>query len=77
MTRTTLDIDTTILSETKEIARQRGETLGKVVSELLAQALAVQASRAKPAFRWPSQSLGARIPFEDKAALWAALDGRE
>ena len=37
--RTTLDIEADVLSATKEIARQRDISVGKVVSELLRQAL--------------------------------------
>ena len=42
--RTTLDIEEDILFAAKEIARQRGVTLGKVLSELARQALTRQAS---------------------------------
>jgi hypothetical protein len=37
--RTTLDIEEDILFAAKEIARQRGSTLGKVLSDLARQAL--------------------------------------
>jgi hypothetical protein len=37
--RTTLDIETDVLSAAKEIARHRDISVGKVVSELLRQAL--------------------------------------
>ena len=37
--RTTLDIDEDLLKAAKELARQRGTTAGKVVSELLRRAL--------------------------------------
>lgn len=42
--RTTLDIDKDILFAAKEMARQRGVTLGKIISELARQALTRQAS---------------------------------
>jgi hypothetical protein len=38
--RTTVDIDDDTLQAAKEIARMKGMTLGKVVSDLLRQALA-------------------------------------
>lgn len=38
--RTTLDLEEDILLAAKEIARQRGVTVGKVVSDLARQALA-------------------------------------
>lgn len=37
--RTTLDIDDEVLRAAKELAAQRGETAGKVLSELARQAL--------------------------------------
>jgi hypothetical protein len=37
--RTTLDIEEDVLFAAKEIARQRGSTLGKVLSDLARQAL--------------------------------------
>jgi hypothetical protein len=37
--RTTLDIEEDVLSAAKEIARQKGVTVGKVVSDLARQAL--------------------------------------
>jgi hypothetical protein len=37
--RTTLDIEEDVLHAAKEIARQRGVTVGKVVSDLARQAL--------------------------------------
>jgi hypothetical protein len=41
--RTTVDIEEDILLAAKEIARQRGATLGKVLSELARQSLTRQA----------------------------------
>ena len=40
--RTTVDIDDDILLAVKEIARKRGETMGKVLSDLARQALTRQ-----------------------------------
>jgi hypothetical protein len=42
--RTTLDIEEDILFAAKEIARQKGSTLGKVLSDLARQALTQPAS---------------------------------
>jgi hypothetical protein len=42
--RTTLDIDEDILHAAREIARQRGETIGKVLSELARKSLTKQVS---------------------------------
>lgn len=76
MSRTTLDIDPSVLAEAKELARKRGTTLGETVSVLLAQALA-EATRPKeqPPFRWISKSMGPPlVDLEDKDAVWAILD---
>jgi hypothetical protein len=40
--RTTVDIDEDVLLATREIAKQRGLAMGKVLSELARQALTVQ-----------------------------------
>jgi len=40
--RTTLDLEEDILLAAKEIARQRGKTIGKVISDLARQALTHQ-----------------------------------
>jgi hypothetical protein len=44
--RTTLDIDQDILLAAKEIAKQRGVSMGKVLSELARQALTQQVAPA-------------------------------
>ena len=44
--RTTLDLEEDILSAAKEIARQRGITVGKALSDLARQALTRQVSGA-------------------------------
>ena len=62
--RTTLDIDDEVLAAAKELARRRGTTAGRVVSELLRRALTavetmqdqVGESRASYGFRpFPSR----------------------
>jgi hypothetical protein len=42
--RTTLDLDEDVLQAAKEIARQRGVTVGKVLSDLARLAMARQAT---------------------------------
>ena len=73
--RTTLDIDDPILREVKVIHEKEGRSIGAVVSELLAEALA---SRRRPrtpaAFRWNSRPLKALVDLSDKEAVCAALD---
>jgi hypothetical protein len=73
--RTTLDIDDPVLKEVKVIHEREGRSMGAVVSELLAEALAKRrSSRAKPSFRWTSRDMKALVDLSDKEAVYAALD---
>jgi hypothetical protein len=73
--RTTIDIDDPILREVKAIHEQEGRSIGAVVSELLAEALAGRRpSRAKPSFRWRSRPMKALVDLGDKDAVYAVLD---
>ena len=73
--RTTLDIDDPILREVKVIHEKEGRSIGAVVSELLAEALAGRRrSRTRPAFRWNSRALKSLVDLSDKEAVYAALD---
>ena len=74
--RTTLNIDDPILRDLKRLQQREGKSLGRLVSDLLAQSLAARRSApAEPApFRWTSQAMGARVDLRDKDALRDALD---
>jgi hypothetical protein len=73
--RTTIDIDDPILREVKAIHEKEGRSMGAVISELLAEALASRRpSRARPAFRWISRPMKSLVDLSDKEALYAALD---
>lgn len=73
--RTTLDIHDPILKEVKAIHEREGRSMGAVVSELLAEALARRrSSRARPPFRWTSRPMKPLVDLADKDALYAALD---
>jgi hypothetical protein len=73
--RTTLDIDAPILREVKALHEKEGRSMGAVVSELLAEALARRRStRVKPSFRWTSRNMESRVDLSDKEAVHAALD---
>jgi len=73
--RTTVDIDDPILREVKAIHEKEGRSMGAIVSELLADALARRrATRARPAFRWASRPMKALVDLSDKDAVYAALD---
>ena len=55
--RTTIDIDDPILRELKLLQQQQGKSLGRLASDLLAQALAQSGKRSarKPAFHWSAR----------------------
>lgn len=74
MPRTTLDIDASVLRDLKRLQRSSGKALGRIVSELVAAALAQGDKPEAPAFRWNSRSMGARVDLEDKDAVRALLD---
>lgn len=74
--RTTVDLDLPILRELKRLQKVERKSLGRLVSDLLAQALAARRARgaSRPAFQWVSRPMNARIDLADKDALHAALD---
>ena len=73
--RTTLDIDDPILREVRAIHQKEGRSMGAVVSELLAEALAGRRpTRSKPSLRWTSRPMNALVDLADKEAVYAILD---
>jgi hypothetical protein len=74
--RTTLDIDEPILAEVKAMRDREGGSLGRVVSDLLAEGLrARRESRKKaPARRWITRRMAARVDLADTDALYAAME---
>jgi hypothetical protein len=71
--RTTIDLDDDILRALKRRQREERKTLGQLVSELLAQALAAEPG-PRPDIRWATADLQPRIDLDDKDAVWAVLD---
>ena len=74
--RTTVDIDAPVLRDLKRLQKQTRQSLGRLISDLLVDALASRKSHraARPEFRWVSKQMHARIDLEDKEAVWRALD---
>ncbi|MGD0192183.1 MAG: antitoxin [Rhizomicrobium sp.] len=74
--RTTIDIDDPILKDLKRLQRREGKPLGRLVSDLLAQALASarRDTPPPPAFRWTAKPMRARVDLADKNAVLDALD---
>jgi hypothetical protein len=75
MARTTVDIDDPVLKDLKRLQREEKKPLGRLISDLLAEALSRQ--RTKPArhvFRWHAQDMRPLIDVSDKAAVQAVFD---
>jgi hypothetical protein len=74
--RTTIEIDDPILKQLKRLQRREGKSLGRLVSDLLAESLhRYQAEQPpRPSFKWISKPMKARIDLADKDALLDAID---
>ena len=73
--RTTIDIDDPVLKDLKRLQKTTGQSLGRLASELLAQALALQGQpRPAPTLTWISRQLGALVNIDDKEAVRQAMD---
>ena len=74
--RTTLDLEEPILDELKKVQCEEGGSLGKLVSRLLADALAAKRKKTpKPErFVWQTQPMGALVDLTDKDAMYRILD---
>jgi hypothetical protein len=73
--RTTLDIETPVLNELREIQRRQGGTLGELVSRLLVEALARRPKRPSSlALDWTARPMGALVDLADKDVVYAILD---
>jgi hypothetical protein len=71
--RTTIDIEDPILREVKAIQKREGRSMGAVISELLADALARRRpSRPRTPFRWTSRSMRSLVDLADKEAVYAS-----
>ena len=73
--RTTLDIDATVLREIKTLQTKEGRSMGRIVTDLLADALARRRRPAdKQELRWTSRRMRALVDLADKEAVYRALD---
>jgi hypothetical protein len=75
MARTTIDIDDPILKEVKAIQKREGRSMGKIISQLLAEALVEKMTSAKtPRFKWNSQPMRSLLDLSDKDEVYRILD---
>ncbi len=79
MPRTTIDIDAPILRDLKRLQKREHKSLGRLVSDLLAQALHQhdRQSAAAPSFEWIARRMVARVDLADKDAVQGVLDRAE
>jgi hypothetical protein len=78
MPRTTLDIDAPLLKELKKLQKKDGRSLGKIVSQLLAEALARRnIAPEPPKLQWVSHPMHALVDLSDKEAIYGVLDRSE
>ncbi len=76
MARTTIDIDTPILEEIRAIQQREKRAMGKIISQLLTEALAYRKSPTKtsPDFQWFCQPMNALVDLSDNHALYAIVN---
>jgi hypothetical protein len=75
MPRTTLDIDALLLKELKKLQREQGRSLGKIASQLLAEALALRKTAPPaPTLKWICRPMRALVDLADKEAVYGVLD---
>ncbi|HEV8132073.1 MAG TPA: hypothetical protein VGQ81_12530 [Acidobacteriota bacterium] len=76
MPRTTVNIDRPVLRDLKRIQKRENKPLGRIISDLLAQALGQKRqSRVKEThFNWVTKEMHARIALTDKEGLYRAME---
>jgi len=76
MSRTTIDIDPTVMRQLKARQHREGKTLGRLVSELLSSALADGEDEPRPPapLAWSSRPMRALVDLDDPEAVRRALD---
>jgi len=75
MPRTTLDIDAALLRELKKLQEEDGRSLGKIVSQLLAEALARRKTAPElPKLQWVARPMHALVVTSDKETVYGVLE---
>ncbi len=79
MSRTTLNIDTPILDEIKQIQQREGGSLGRVVTQLLSEALVRRndVSGDSARLEWISKPMKARVDLADRELVYEILDNKD
>lgn len=76
--RTTVDIDDPILRELKSIGQKEGKSLGRLISDLLADSLDRRKSERgpPPSPEWITQKMDARLNLADREAVYEAMEAK-
>jgi hypothetical protein len=76
MTRTTLDLDASVLDQLRRRAHAERKSMGQLASERLALVLGDEEANVPTTLSWPQLRMGApKMDLRDKDALWKLLDG--
>ena len=80
MSRTTIDLDDSVLEQLRSRAKLEGKSMGQLASERLAVALheerASDSASDSWQLSWPARSMGKpSIDLHDKDAVWKVLEG--
>jgi hypothetical protein len=75
MTRTTLDLDASVLEQLRRLAHAEHKSMGQLASERLAIGLREDSQDEQASVSWPSRRMGKpKVDLDDKDALWRLLD---
>jgi hypothetical protein len=72
--RTTIDLDPSVLNELKRRGRREGKSLGRVVSELVAEGLHRDVPPTPDPFTWRARRMTARVDLDDAEAVRRATE---
>jgi hypothetical protein len=76
MTRTTLDLDSSVLAQLRRRAHAEHKSMGQLASERLAVSLEDETPVEGRPLRWLTLHMGKpKLDPQDKDALWRVLDG--
>jgi hypothetical protein len=75
MTRTTLNLDPSVITELRRRSKREHKSIGELASQLLARSLREEPETEPQPFSWRSRDLGRpMVDLEDKEALNDLLD---
>lgn len=75
MTRTTLNLDPSVMQELRRRSKRERKSIGELASQLLARGLREDGQPKPQLFSWVSRDLGRpAVDLEDKEALNSLLD---